>query len=200
MRKRHPRQQTPFPPPLREGGSIFVYSRKERYDTTTASKASNPNLSCQYSFFYSCLPDSRPLILLFYHFQFFFYFVYRLTRPPESNRSRSFKLFFFCPCVRLARLSLKWCLLFATGVTSDRFRWRRAREKERGERGGGGLGFGRLLSLLKETRREVKAARILMSPTNRYKKQHQHQPQKFSNEDPVRLSSPFSFAFGFTLS
>lgn len=84
----------PFFPPLREGGSIFVYSRKERYDTTTASKASNPNLSCQYSFFSPCLPDSRPLILLFYHFQFFFYSVYRLTRPPESNRSRSFKLFF----------------------------------------------------------------------------------------------------------
>lgn len=37
-------------PPSAGRGSIFVYSRKERYDTTTASKASNPNLSCQYSF------------------------------------------------------------------------------------------------------------------------------------------------------
>lgn len=68
MRKRHPRQQTLFIP-LCGRGSIFVYSRKERYDTTTASKASNPNLSCQYSFLPLPLPDSRPLILIFfYHF------------------------------------------------------------------------------------------------------------------------------------
>lgn len=69
MRKRHPRQQNPFFP-LCGRGPIFVYSRKERYDTTTASKASNPNLSCQYSFllhFLSLTLD--PLILVFfYHF------------------------------------------------------------------------------------------------------------------------------------
>lgn len=34
------------------------------------------------------------LFLVFYYFNSSSTFVYRLTRPPESNRSRSFTLFF----------------------------------------------------------------------------------------------------------
>lgn len=49
MRKKTSEATAPFFP-LCGRGPIFFYSRKERYDTTTASKASNPNLSCQYSF------------------------------------------------------------------------------------------------------------------------------------------------------
>lgn len=87
--------------PLLREGPIFVYSRKERYDTTTAaSKASNPTFLVNTPF--HSLPDSRPLIHFFYNFNSF-YFVHRLTRSPESNPSNYFTSF-LCSCVPLARL------------------------------------------------------------------------------------------------
>lgn len=174
MRKRHPRQQNPFSPSWGRV-PIFVYSHKERYDTTTASKASNQTFLVNTLFFpFSSLPDSqlaayfsssttsiRPLL-----------FEYRLTRPPESNRSKSFTLFSLCSCVQLARLSLNGVCCCYNGVLVTGLDGQRRRRE--------GKSRLRMFSLPSggNARRVVKVDRYPSPPTNGYKKQHQHHQQQ----------------------
>lgn len=98
MRKRHPRQQNPFP---HSGGGcrfLFIRAKNDMIPLQHRKHRIKPFLSIlffllPYSFL--SLTLDHLFIVFFYHFNSSSTFVYRLTRPPESNRSRPFTLVFF---------------------------------------------------------------------------------------------------------